>query len=153
MSDNGDTKDDVKVPEGEVGEKINKLFREEEKDTSMFYYSLLAHMADIQQTSWSSLPWEKKLRLTPKRLLRDPSDVLYIDPLLTSSTVPHMRDKTTERRDIFAFYISGCGKLAAQFMCDETRYALKMEWSWVRHLRQMMDKMHEMIGIKGQRSL
>ena len=35
MSDNGDTKDDVKVPDGEVGEKINKLFREEEKDTSM----------------------------------------------------------------------------------------------------------------------
>ena len=35
MSDNGDTKDDVKVPEGEIGDKINKLFREDEKDTSM----------------------------------------------------------------------------------------------------------------------
>lgn len=35
MSDDGTTKDDVKVPEGEVGDKINKLFREEEKDTSM----------------------------------------------------------------------------------------------------------------------
>ena len=34
MSEDGTTKDDVKVPEGEVGEKINKLFREEEKDTS-----------------------------------------------------------------------------------------------------------------------
>ena len=34
MSDNGDTKDDVKVPDGEVGDKITKLFREEEKDTS-----------------------------------------------------------------------------------------------------------------------
>ena len=36
MSDNGDTKDDVKVPEGEIGDKINKLFREDEKDTSQF---------------------------------------------------------------------------------------------------------------------
>ena len=34
MLDSGDTKDDVKVPDGEVGDKINKLFREEEKDTS-----------------------------------------------------------------------------------------------------------------------
>jgi translation initiation factor 5A len=36
MSEDGSTKDDVKVPEGEVGEKINKLFREEEKDTSEY---------------------------------------------------------------------------------------------------------------------
>ncbi len=34
MSDDGDTKDDVKVPDGEVGEKITKLFKTEEKDTS-----------------------------------------------------------------------------------------------------------------------
>jgi translation initiation factor 5A len=34
MSDDGETKDDVKVPEGEVGEKIEKLFKVEEKDTS-----------------------------------------------------------------------------------------------------------------------
>lgn len=34
MNDDGDTKDDVKVPEGEVGEKLTKLFRTEEKDTS-----------------------------------------------------------------------------------------------------------------------
>ena len=34
MAEDGSTKDDVKVPEGEVGEKINKLFREDEKDTS-----------------------------------------------------------------------------------------------------------------------
>ena len=34
MADDGDTKDDVKVPEGEIGEKIEKLFRTEEKDTS-----------------------------------------------------------------------------------------------------------------------
>ncbi|KAL9626256.1 MAG: hypothetical protein Q9164_007914 [Protoblastenia rupestris] len=34
MSDDGSTKDDVKVPDGEVGDKIEKLFRTEEKDTS-----------------------------------------------------------------------------------------------------------------------
>lgn len=34
MTDDGDTKDDVKVPDGEVGEKIIRLFKTEEKDTS-----------------------------------------------------------------------------------------------------------------------
>lgn len=34
MSEDGSTKDDVKVPDGEVGDKINKLFKEDEKDTS-----------------------------------------------------------------------------------------------------------------------
>ncbi len=36
MSDDGSTKDDVKMPDGEVGEKIEKLFRGDEKDTSEF---------------------------------------------------------------------------------------------------------------------
>ena len=34
MSDDGSTKDDVKLPDGEVGDKINKLFSEDGKDTS-----------------------------------------------------------------------------------------------------------------------
>ena len=34
MEEGGDTKDDVKVPDGEVGDKIKRLFTEEEKDTS-----------------------------------------------------------------------------------------------------------------------
>lgn len=33
MSDNGDSKDDVRVPDGEVGEKITKMF-EDGKDVS-----------------------------------------------------------------------------------------------------------------------
>jgi len=36
MADDGETKDDVKVPDGEVGDKIEKLFTTEEKDTSKF---------------------------------------------------------------------------------------------------------------------
>jgi translation initiation factor 5A len=36
MSDDGTTKDDVKVPDGEAGDKINKLFTEDGKDTSKF---------------------------------------------------------------------------------------------------------------------
>jgi translation initiation factor 5A len=36
MADDGETKDDVKVPDGEIGEKIEKLFTTEEKDTSKF---------------------------------------------------------------------------------------------------------------------
>jgi len=34
MHEDGSTKDDVKVPDGEIGDKINKLFVEESKDTS-----------------------------------------------------------------------------------------------------------------------
>jgi translation initiation factor 5A len=34
MSDDGGTKDDVKVPDGEIGDKIKKLFQEDGKDTS-----------------------------------------------------------------------------------------------------------------------
>lgn len=34
MADDGETKDDVKVPDGEIGEKIDKLFTTDEKDTS-----------------------------------------------------------------------------------------------------------------------
>jgi translation initiation factor 5A len=37
MSDDGSTKDDVKMPEGEVGEKIEKLYRTDEKDCSKSY--------------------------------------------------------------------------------------------------------------------
>lgn len=37
MADDGETKDDVKVPDGEVGDKIQKLFQTEEKDTSELY--------------------------------------------------------------------------------------------------------------------
>ena len=35
MNDDGDLKDDVKMPTGEIGDKITKLFTTEEKDTSM----------------------------------------------------------------------------------------------------------------------
>ena len=34
MSDDGSTKDDVKMPDGEVGDKIKKMFHEESKDLS-----------------------------------------------------------------------------------------------------------------------
>ncbi|KAB8221663.1 translation initiation factor eIF-5A [Aspergillus novoparasiticus] len=35
MDEAGNTKDDVKVPEGEVGSKITKMFTEEEKDVNV----------------------------------------------------------------------------------------------------------------------
>lgn len=35
MDETGDTKDDVKLPDNEVGERISRMFREEEKDLSM----------------------------------------------------------------------------------------------------------------------
>ena len=41
MSDDGSTKDDVKLPEGEVRTKITKLFTDEGKDTSKESLQLL----------------------------------------------------------------------------------------------------------------
>lgn len=35
MDDAGNTKDDVKLPDGEVGDRIKKLFVEEGKDTNV----------------------------------------------------------------------------------------------------------------------
>ena len=37
MDEGGDTKDDVKVPDGDLGERISRLFRDEEKDLSTLY--------------------------------------------------------------------------------------------------------------------
>lgn len=70
MTDSGDTKDDVKVPDGEVGDKIMKLFREDEKDTSTLL-PLITHThfsLTTPQTSSSSPPWAKKRPSTPRRL-------------------------------------------------------------------------------------
>lgn len=70
MSDDGSTKDDVKNPEGEIGDKINKLFNDEGKDTSKLNnrrgFSLYAHS---YQTSLSSLLWVRRPPLTPRRPL------------------------------------------------------------------------------------
>lgn len=47
MSEDGAMKDDVKIPEGDVGEKIEKLFKQEEKDLSTFTPRLFSrHSAD-----------------------------------------------------------------------------------------------------------
>jgi Eukaryotic elongation factor 5A hypusine, DNA-binding OB fold len=40
MDDAGTTKDDVKLPDGETGDKITKLFTEDGKDTSKFWFIL-----------------------------------------------------------------------------------------------------------------
>lgn len=36
MTDSGDTKDDVKIPDNDIGDKIKKMFQEEEKDVSKY---------------------------------------------------------------------------------------------------------------------
>jgi hypothetical protein len=74
MNDNGDTKDDVKVPDGEVGDKINKLFKEDEKDTSESPWEkvTLELFTDLSsQTLSFSPPWVRRLPSTPRRLLRE----------------------------------------------------------------------------------
>ncbi|MBE3041358.1 hypothetical protein IMZ48_01995, partial [Candidatus Bathyarchaeota archaeon] len=64
MTDDGDLKDDVKVPDGEIGTKINKLFRIDEKDTSKFPGCLVvipsAVLTWIVQTLSFSLPWVRR---------------------------------------------------------------------------------------------
>jgi hypothetical protein len=69
MSDDGSTKDDVKLPDGEVGDKINKLFVEDGKDTSE---SIAVHPIQFRvnqfQASSSSPPWARSLPLMPRRL-------------------------------------------------------------------------------------
>jgi len=47
MSDDGSTKDDVKMPDGEVGEKIEKLFRSDEKDTNVIVLTAMGEEAAI----------------------------------------------------------------------------------------------------------
>jgi len=47
MGEDGDTKDDVKVPDGEVGEKIEKLFRTEEKDTNVIVLTAMGEECAI----------------------------------------------------------------------------------------------------------
>jgi len=47
MNDDGDLKDDVKMPDGEVGEKIEKLFRTEEKETNVVVLTAMGEEAAI----------------------------------------------------------------------------------------------------------
>ncbi|KAK4204109.1 translation protein SH3-like domain-containing protein [Triangularia verruculosa] len=47
MTTDGDLKDDVKLPEGEVGDKIKKLFVEEEKDTLVTIQTAMNEQAAI----------------------------------------------------------------------------------------------------------
>lgn len=48
MNDDGDTKDDVRMPDGEVGEKITRLFREEEKDTNVVILTSMGEEAAVE---------------------------------------------------------------------------------------------------------
>ncbi|KAH7314047.1 eukaryotic translation initiation factor eif-5a [Rhexocercosporidium sp. MPI-PUGE-AT-0058] len=48
MADDGETKDDVKVPDGEIGEKIEKLFTTDEKDTNVIVLTAMGEQAAIE---------------------------------------------------------------------------------------------------------
>lgn len=47
MTSDGDIKDDVRMPEGETANKINKLFKEEEKDTLVTIQTAMGEEACI----------------------------------------------------------------------------------------------------------
>merc|ERR1711939_319603 len=47
LTDSGDEKNDVKVPEGDVGAKIQKLFTEEEKDVNVIVLTAMGEEAAI----------------------------------------------------------------------------------------------------------
>jgi translation initiation factor 5A len=48
MKDDGDTKDDVKLPDGDVGARILKMFREEEKDVNVIIQTAMGEEAAIE---------------------------------------------------------------------------------------------------------
>ncbi|KAJ5157164.1 uncharacterized protein N7482_008264 [Penicillium canariense] len=48
MKDDGDTKDDVKLPDSEVGERIVKMFRDEEKDVNVIIQTAMGEEAAIE---------------------------------------------------------------------------------------------------------
>lgn len=72
MSDDGEEKDDVKLPDNEVGQKITKLFTEEEKDTSTYFLWHITCEEKLTNTQTSSFspPWVRRPPLTPRRLPR-----------------------------------------------------------------------------------
>ncbi|EOA86214.1 translation initiation factor eIF5A [Exserohilum turcicum] len=47
MTDDGATKDDVKIPDGEIGDKIRKLFVDEGKDTNVIILTAMGEEAAI----------------------------------------------------------------------------------------------------------
>jgi translation initiation factor 5A len=47
MTTDGDMKDDVRMPEGDVGTKINKMFKEEEKETLVTVQTAMGEEAAI----------------------------------------------------------------------------------------------------------
>src|ERR1044072_6979326 len=83
MKDDGDTKDDVKVPDNEVGQRIVKMFREEEKDVSkcILKSNYLPNMDfesnQFLQTSSSRLPWVRRSPLRPRRPPNKCHDIGY----------------------------------------------------------------------------
>ncbi|KAG7113685.1 Eukaryotic translation initiation factor 5A like protein [Verticillium longisporum] len=48
MADDGDMKDDVRMPDGEIGDKIKKLFQEEEKDTNVIILTAMGEQCAIE---------------------------------------------------------------------------------------------------------
>ncbi|KAL4866298.1 hypothetical protein BDV12DRAFT_173204 [Aspergillus spectabilis] len=48
MDDNGTTKDDVKVPDGEVGDRINKMFTDEGKDCNVVILTAMGEQACME---------------------------------------------------------------------------------------------------------
>lgn len=71
MNEEGDTKDDVRMPDGEIGEKIERLFKTEEKDTSRSSpprASADGARSHIPQTLSFSPPWVRRPPLRPRRL-------------------------------------------------------------------------------------
>ncbi|BCS23892.1 Eukaryotic translation initiation factor eIF-5A [Aspergillus puulaauensis] len=48
MDDNGGTKDDVKVPEGEIGDKINTMFTEDGKDCNVVILTSMGEQACME---------------------------------------------------------------------------------------------------------
>ncbi|KAF7560757.1 hypothetical protein G7046_g3385 [Stylonectria norvegica] len=48
MNDDGDLKDDVRMPDGEIGDKITKLFKTDEKDTNVVILTSMGEESAVE---------------------------------------------------------------------------------------------------------
>ena len=106
MTDDGTTKDDVKVPDGEVGEKITKLFTDEGKDTSKLDLKpFLRILLTCHQTSLFSLLWVRRLQLMPRR----PPSL----KLLSKKQGVECRQNTKGIATLFACLVQSCSSVTS----------------------------------------
>lgn len=103
MSDDGTTKDDVKVPEGEAGDKINKLFREDEKDTNVIILTAMGEEACIDAKEVSNITIPACFRLDANLTFRLQRVKRLADCVRSGPSITRSACWETKARALFTF--------------------------------------------------